>query len=182
MTDGGSGSDPEVRNQASDVKLYRATKSLSAVIHISTHTHQLIHFYISICFFFKNNLTHQMVCYMEPSGNCFQGLSIKLGRWLDKPTSTNQMDSRRAAPSLEPLHKIQSLQCRSLLFFRWNKFSSADRTDATAAATLTSGGAAEQSNTWTTPVTAAVPQRGWLKQSLKSGEMDLHDLKYPAAC
>lgn len=138
-----------------DVKLYRATKSLSAVIHIPTHTHQLIHFYISICFFFKNNLTRQMVCYMEPSGNCFQGLWIKLGRWLDKPTSTNQRDSRRAAPSLELVHKIQSLQCRSLLFFRWNKFSSADRTDATAAATLTSGGAAEQSNTWTTPVAAS---------------------------
>lgn len=61
------------------------------------------------------------------------------------------MDSRRAAPSLELVHKIQSLQCRSLLFFRGNKISSDDRTDATAAATaaatLTSGGAAEQSNT-----------------------------------
>ena len=40
-----------------------------------------------------------MVCYVEPSGNCLQGLSIKLGRWLDKPS----------APSLEPVHEIHFL-------------------------------------------------------------------------
>ena len=59
------------------------------------------------------------------------------------------MDSGRAAPSVEPVHKIQFFSKPEK---KENKISSADRTDATAAATLTSGGAADQPNTETAAV------------------------------